>query len=285
MDTIFAHSVSLPESVSATPWDVVAVGAHPDDLEILCGGTLAKLAEQGHRVAIIDLTDGEPTPRGSRAKRIEEAKAAQKELGIPLRIFLDLSNRVLMDEPGNRYALATMFRKLRPQLVIGIAGRTPAGSPDHHQAHLLIEAARFGSQLTQWDDRYDATKPWRIPHLAYAPFPFDAEERQWRGWSIVDIASVFERKMRSVACYDSQFDNKRLARIQHALTGQAIYWGSQSGFSHGERICFPTPIGTSDLMATIAGFAQTPAPVDLAGALKQPGELPPEPAASSLPDL
>lgn len=267
-ELVFTHAVSLPEWVGRAPWDVVAVGAHPDDLEILCGGTLAHLASKGLRIAIIDLTDGEPTPRGTRGKRMEEAKAAQRELGIPLRIFLDLPNRVLMDEPNHRYALATLFRKLRPQLLIGIAGRTPAGSPDHHQAHLLVEAARFGSQLTQWDERYEGTKPWRIPHLAYTPFPFDAEERLWKGWCIQDISATFEKKLRAVACYESQFDAKRLARIQHTLTGHAIYWGSQAGFSHGERICFPTPLGTGDLWQTMMGFSQTPAPVDLATAVK-----------------
>lgn len=265
METTFAHAVDLPKWSSDYSWDVVAVGAHPDDLEILCGGTLARLCQAGLKVAVIDLTDGEPTPRGTRGKRMEEAKAAQKELGIPLRIFLDLPNRVLMDEPANRYALATLFRKLKPNLVIGIAGRTPSGSPDHHQAHLLIEAARFGSQLTQWDDRYQGTKPWRVPHLAYACFPFDAEERLWKGWCIQDISSTFEHKMKSIACYESQFDAKRLAKIQHVITGQAIYWGSQAGFTYGERICFPTPIGTSNLMNTINGFSQSPAPVDVSG--------------------
>ncbi len=79
--------------------------------------------------------------------------------------------------------------------------------------------------------------------------------------------------MRAVACYESQFDAKRLARIQHTLTGHAIYWGSQAGFSHGERICFPTPLGTGDLWQTMMGFSQTPAPVDLATAMKSTSGL------------
>ena len=269
MSTIPGHHFvigdNLPLWALEKPWDVVAVGAHPDDLEILCGGTLAGLVAQGKSVAMVDLTDGEPTPRGTRQGRIEESIAAQKVLGVPLRLLLDLPNRNLMDEPGNRYQLATIFRRLRPHLVLGIAGRTPAGSPDHHQAHLLIEAARFGSQLSQWEERYAMTKPWRIPHLAYAPFPFDAEERIWHGMCIVDISKTFERKLRSVACYPSQFDGPRLAKIQHTLTGHAIYWGSRTGFSHGERICFPTPIGTDNLLNTLSGFAQSPAPVTLPG--------------------
>src|SRR5688572_1852073 len=103
------------------PLDVLAVGCHPDDLEITCGGTLAKLVRQGHRVGMIDLTSGEPTPRGTPEIRQAEAKAAQGVLGVPVRINLDLPNRVLMDVPEHRFALATQFRRLRPTIVIGMA--------------------------------------------------------------------------------------------------------------------------------------------------------------------
>src|SRR5436190_18458626 len=114
--------------------DVVAVGAHPDDLEIICGGTLAKLAAQGYRVGIIDLTTGEPTPRGSEELRRAEAEAARQALGVQVRLCLGLPNRELMDGPPARYALATALRRLRPRLLIGAVGRTPAASPDHFQS-------------------------------------------------------------------------------------------------------------------------------------------------------
>src|SRR5438876_5759304 len=95
------------------PLDVLAVGAHPDDLEITCGGTLAKLVRQGYRVGMIDLTSGEPTPRGSLETRAKEAEAARAHLGVHVRLNLDLPNRVLMDSPENRFALATAFRRHR----------------------------------------------------------------------------------------------------------------------------------------------------------------------------
>src|SRR5215831_3208385 len=108
--------------------DVLAVGPHPDDLEITCGGTLAKLVRQGYRVGILDLTTGEPTPRGTEAIRAQEAEAARAVLGVPLRLNLGLPNRVLMDGPDNRFAIATVFRRYRPGMVIAMAGRTPAAS-------------------------------------------------------------------------------------------------------------------------------------------------------------
>src|SRR6202163_401305 len=105
--------------------DVLAVGPHPDDLELSCGGTLAQLVKQGYRVGMIDLTTGEPTPRGSVETRAREAEAARQVLGVPVRINLGLPNRELMDCPETRYVLATQFRRLRPTIVICMAGRTP----------------------------------------------------------------------------------------------------------------------------------------------------------------
>jgi LmbE family N-acetylglucosaminyl deacetylase len=87
------------EPTMTEPLDVLAVGSHPDDLEITCGGTLAKLVRQGYRVGMIDLTSGEPTPRGTPELRAREAEAARDVLGVAVRDNLGLPNRVLMDAP------------------------------------------------------------------------------------------------------------------------------------------------------------------------------------------
>ena len=119
-------SLSSLENQADERLDVVAIGPHPDDLEIICGGTLALLVKQGYRVGMIDMTSGEPTPRGSDEIRRQEAEAARKVLGVPVRINLGLPNRILMDGPEARYAVATQLRRLRPKIVIATAGRTPA---------------------------------------------------------------------------------------------------------------------------------------------------------------
>src|SRR5437588_13081442 len=103
--------------------DVLAVAPHPDDLEITCGGTLARLVRQGYRVGMLDLTSGEPTPRGSEETRAREAEAARQVLGVPLRLNAGLPNRELMDTPAHRYVVATLFRRLRPAVVVVTAGR------------------------------------------------------------------------------------------------------------------------------------------------------------------
>ena len=129
------------------PLDVIAVGAHPDDVEIGCGGTLALLAAQGFRVGIVDLTDGEPTPRSSGpAERLAEADAAAKALGVVHREHLGFSNRRLFDSFDVRVALAKVFRRWRPRLVLGLGDKTPMASPDHAQAVAITEAAVFYSR-------------------------------------------------------------------------------------------------------------------------------------------
>ena len=250
--------------------DVVAVAPHPDDLEITCGGTLALLVKQGYRVGMIDLTSGEPTPRGTLALRAAEAEAAREVLGVPVRVNLGLPNRVLMDCPEHRFVVATALRRFRPKLIIVTAGRTPAASPDHHQAQLLVEASRFFSQLTKWDDRFEGTGPYRVPHLVYAPFPFEAEVPHWHSTFVMDVSDTFEQKLRAIQCYQSQFDAERFERVKHAVGGHNASQGSRCGFAYGELFALPGPVGAVDLVSLVCGAkAASAAPVPL------PGQPPP----------
>jgi bacillithiol biosynthesis deacetylase BshB1 len=252
----------MPED---TRLDVVAVAPHPDDLEIICGGTLAKLVKQGYRVGIFDLTSGEPTPRGSEEIRRQEAESARRALGVQVRVNLGLPNRVLMDSPEARFRLGTELRRYRPDVLITAAGRTPAASPDHHQGHLLAEASRFYSQLTKWDDRFDDTAPYRVPHLVYAPFPFDAEQRSWHSTFIIDVTDTIEQKLAAIACYRSQFDEARFEKVRHFISGAAAFAGARCGFMYGETFALPHPVGGGDLLAIVRGGKGVPAPVQLPG--------------------
>jgi bacillithiol biosynthesis deacetylase BshB1 len=255
----------VPDSESSV--DVLAVAPHPDDVELSCGATLAKLVRQGYRVGIIDLTSGEPTPRGSDETRAREAGAARQVLGVHLRINLGLPNRVLMDGPEARFRLATELRRLRPTVLITMAGRTPAASPDHHQGHLIAEAARFYSQLTKWNDRFAGTAPYRVPHLVYAPIPFDAEQRHWHSTFVVDVSDTLDQKLEAVRCYESQFDPARFDMVRHFVTGQAAAQGARCGFKYGELFALPHPAGTGDLVGLVRGAADVPPPTPGAGHL------------------
>jgi bacillithiol biosynthesis deacetylase BshB1 len=245
--------------------DVAAVAPHPDDLEILCGGTLAKLVKQGYRVGIFDLTSGEPTPRGSLEMRKAEAEKAREILGVQVRVNVEMPNRVLMDGPEARFALAAQFRKYRPGIVIIAAGRTPAGSPDHLQGGLIGEASRFYSQLTKWNERFADTEPYRVPHLVYVPFPFDAEQRHWHGQFVVDISDTIDQKVAAVKAYQSQFDPARFTRVEHMIRSGNGYQGARCGYLYGELFALPTPVGALDLVQVVQGSKGSLAPVQLPG--------------------
>jgi bacillithiol biosynthesis deacetylase BshB1 len=245
--------------------DVAAFAPHPDDLEITCGGTLAKLVKQGYTVGMFDLTTGEPTPRGSEEIRAREAEAARAALGVQLRVNVGLPNRVLMDAPENRFAVATQLRRYRPTIVICTAGRTPAASPDHHQGHLLVEAARFYSQLTKWDERFAGTAPYRVPNLVYAPFPFDAEQRSWHATFVIDISDTFEQKLAACRCYASQFDAERFEKLRHWVSGYNVYQGGRCGFVYGELFALPHPAGGADLVSLVTGAKPSRSAVVLPG--------------------
>jgi LmbE family N-acetylglucosaminyl deacetylase len=149
---------------------------------------------------------------------------------------------------------------LRPSILITVAGRTPAASPDHHQGHLLTEAGRFYSQLTKWDDRFAATTPYRVPHLVYAPTPFDAEQRTWHSTFVVDVSDTLDQKIEAIRCYESQFDAARFDMVRHFVSGKAATDGARCGYKYGELFALPHPAGTRDLVALVRGSADLPPP-------------------------
>ncbi|HVK10566.1 MAG TPA: hypothetical protein VM597_17500, partial [Gemmataceae bacterium] len=189
-----------------------------------------------------------------------EAEAARQALGVHVRINLGLPNRVLMDAPEGRFRLATELRKYRPSVLITIAGRTPAASPDHHQGHLLAEAGRFYSQLSKWDDRFADTPPYRVPNLVYAPLPFDAEQRIWQGAFVVDISDTFEQKMAACRCYESQFDAARFEMVAHFVGGKNAADGARCGFKYGEYFALPHPVAAADLVKLAQAGRDLPPP-------------------------
>lgn len=231
------------------PLDVIAVGAHPDDVEIACGGTLAQLVTQGYRVGIVDLTDGEPTPLSDGPhQRLAEAKTAAEILGVHERVTLDLPNRRLFDCFEARVALAKQFRRLRPKIVIGFGDKTPMASPDHWQAMLITDAAVFYSRLTKWDEHFDHFPVHRIEHQLYFRLAFEPESLN--GFSsqfTVDISETLERKMQSIACYHSQFPNEK-HHVFERVRGAAMTVGATAGFKAGESFVATRALGTKNLV-------------------------------------
>lgn len=229
--------------------DVIAVGAHPDDVEIACGGTLASLVQQGYSVGIVDLTDGEPTPLspGPEVRRAEAAKAAET-LGVATRVILDLPNRRLFDSFESRVALAKEFRKYRPKIVIGFGDKTPMASPDHWQAMQITDAAVFYSRLTKWDEHFDGLPVHTIQRQLYFRLAFEPETLA--GFSshfTADIGGTLDTKIASIRCYQTQFPPEK-EYVFDRIRGAALLAGAAAGYTAGEVFVGTRPLATRDLL-------------------------------------
>mgnify|MGYP002621572649 CR=1 FL=1 len=232
--------------------DVIAVGAHPDDVEIGCGGTVAQLVRQGYQVGIIDLTDGEPTPASSGPEeRLAEARAAADALGVEHRVTLDLPNRKLFDCYEARVKLATEFRKYRPRLVMGLGEKTALASPDHWQAMQITDAAVFYSRLTKWDIDFTNLPPHSISaQLYYTLESHRATPLSGEGQLIVDIRDTLAAKLASVRCYKTQFPPEK-QYIFPRIEAIAKQLGHAAGYPAGELLVSPRALGSRDLMRTL----------------------------------
>jgi bacillithiol biosynthesis deacetylase BshB1 len=216
--------------------DVVCVGAHPDDVEIGMGATTAKMARQGLDVLLVDLTDGEPTPRGSHETRMVEAAASATVLGVR-RITLGLKNRELFDTVEARRALAEVLRAERPHTVF--APYPIDSHPDHIAASAIVEAARFYSKFVKTDMSGEPHFPARLFHY-WAVHLRVLEKPSF----IVEVAEDLPAKMRALACYGSQFaENERNAGVLRWVEVQAASWGALVGADAGEPFYAREQIG------------------------------------------
>ncbi len=180
--------------------DILAVGAHRDDVELTCGGTLIKAAKKGQRTAIIDLTQGEMGTRGSAELRGQEAARAAEILGASARETLALPDAGIENCPATREALARMIRRFRPRVVIAPAfeGR----HPDHRVTAGLVRDACFVAGLVKIAPDVPKHRPHKVLHsLTY-------RQDFTRPTFVVDITDEFEQKLAAVRCYASQFDGE-----------------------------------------------------------------------------
>lgn len=238
--------------------DVLAIGSHPDDVELGCGGTLALLARQGRKVGILHLTRGERGTRGTPELRQKEAERAAEALGAAELGFLDCGDGAFRTGEAEEDALIEVLRRRRPELVLGPTPRDR--HPDHQRAHDLVAAACFYSGLSN-------RGPGGPPHRPAAVFsymqhdPFDPA-------FIVDVSSVWDRKLESLAAYRSQLhqpgaeeegeDGQPMTKVASrefrlAVEGRARHFGLMIGAEMGEPFCSRLPLAVSDLLAVLPG--------------------------------
>jgi len=229
--------------------DVIAVGAHPDDVEIACGGTLARLVRKGYQVGIVDLTDGEPTPLSPGPDvRLAEAQRAAEILGVAIRVNLNLPNRRLFDTFEARIALAKVFRRHKPKVVLGFGGKTVLASPDHHQAMLITDAAVFYSRLTKWDEYFDGLPVHTVANqLSFTIALHGLDLPQASGYIVVDVSNTLGVKLEAVRSYVTQFPATK-AGIFAAIETMNRYHGLTAGFEAGELFLTYRSVGVDDLV-------------------------------------
>ncbi len=196
--------------------DLLAIAAHRDDVELTCGGTLAKAARAGHRVAILDLSQGEAGTRGDAATRAAEAERAAEILGVPVRLNAGLPDAHLANDEPSRALLVDLLRTLRPRVVIL---PYPVGRhPDHRVASELGRDACYLAGLAKYAPRppLAAHRPFKVLYaLAYREDPVKPS-------FVVDISATFDVKLQAIRSYASQFDGARAAGEIHP-TGQDLY--------------------------------------------------------------
>jgi len=226
--------------------DVLAVGAHPDDVELGCGGTVALLARRGLAVGILHLTRGEAGTRGTIEERRVEAEKAASILGVGLVEFLDFGDGGLRTGTAEEDRLITVLRRLRPEMVLAPA---PADRhPDHGRAHRLIIDCCYYSGLTKRGSG-EAHRPAAVfSYMQHDPF-----EPSF----VIDVGSTWELKMEALKVYrsqlyqgDSESDEpatKVASReFRQAVVGRAQHFGLLIGASYGEPFWSHLPLAVAD---------------------------------------
>ena len=219
------------------------IAPHPDDAEIAMGGTIAGMLSLGWNVVVADLTDGEPTPFGTKSIRIKETNKASEILGIKKRICLNMPNRYLETTLENRRKLAEVIRLNKPDLLFGPV--TPDWHPDHRAACELMEGARFEAKFFKTQMKGKPYWPMRL-YYYYSPHRCEYQKPTF----IVDITKFWEIKLSAVKAYGSQLKNTSQPAspgLIDKLTIIAKYFGQCINVKYGEPFISLEPISANDI--------------------------------------
>lgn len=230
--------------------DLLAIVAHPDDAELICGGTLRKAADQGYRTGILDLTGGEAGTWGDTELRRREAETAAKILGLAVRRNAGLPDGALQNTPQARAVVARHIRELRPRVVIL---HWPEGRhPDHRIASQLAYDACFIAGLRK---AAVAGEPFRPHKVLYAQaYREDAGKPTF----VVDITDQMDRKLEAIFAYESQFDGKtalgevfggETRPLREQLLAHAAHYGSLIRRPYGEPFWTRETMRVDDVVA------------------------------------
>jgi bacillithiol biosynthesis deacetylase BshB1 len=230
--------------------DLLAIAAHPDDVELTCGGTLLVAAEQGYKTGILDLTAGEMGTRGTPETRLKEAARAARILRVTHRENLRLPDAHLEASMDYKLAVARRIRALRPHTVI--LPYWEGRHPDHYVAARLGYEGCFLAGLKQLPIEGEAFRPFKV---IYSTVYF----KEARPTFVVDISRYFKRRYRAILAYNSQFrptvkDKKSkvdipLDRLHQEVNLIARYYGNLAGVEYAEPFLVKEVMQIEDIVA------------------------------------
>jgi bacillithiol biosynthesis deacetylase BshB1 len=229
------------------PLDVLAIMAHPDDVELTCGGTLLVSVAVGRTTGIVDLTAGETGSRGTVEIRAAEAQQAARILGVSVRENLRLPDAHLVNTPDAREAVIRAIRRHRPTIVITHARQ--GRHPDHIAAAQLVRDACFLAGLRNLVTDMAPHRPRKVVHAM--SFREDAIAPSF----VVDVSDVFEQKLAAIRCYQSQFDGLTQAGevypngepLLDIIRHQAAHYGTLIRARYGEPFHMTETLRVSDI--------------------------------------
>lgn len=192
--------------------DILVFGAHPDDIELGCAGTVIKEVQSGKKVGIIDLTRGELGTRGTAETRTAETEAATKILGVSVRENMDFKDGFFKDDEQHKLALVKKIREYRPEIVITNA--VSDRHPDHGRASQITVDACFLSGLEKINTGQDVWRPKAIYH--YIQFNNLTPD------FVVDISEYMDKKLQAVKAYTTQFFNPKSKESETIISSQGF---------------------------------------------------------------
>jgi bacillithiol biosynthesis deacetylase BshB1 len=228
------------------PLDVLAIAAHPDDVEQTCGGTLLRMAGMGYRTGVMDLTAGDMGTRGTPEIRMSEAGEAARILLVSWRGNLRFPDARLDNSIAARMTVAGQIRHLRPRVVV--IPYWEARHPDHYRAGELAYEACFLAGLRKLDSESEPHRPFKVIYSSLYANVLPS--------FIVDISAQFERRMQALFAYASQYGAQQegsdlfpdQAEIRDRLASIARFYGNQIGVKYGEPFVVKETMRVDDIV-------------------------------------
>ncbi len=253
--------MTSPSASIPLPLDVLAFGAHPDDVELCAGGTICLLAQQGYRVGVADLTRGELGTRGTPELRAEEAARAAEIMRLTVRENMGLPDGNIANTPGNRLPVIRALRTWRPH--IALIGGPECRHPDHGAGARLCADACFyaGLQGIRTEDESGAPQPpWRPQHVLHYMHLVEFAPS-----FVVDVTDAWPQRLEALAAFRSQFHHPGYEAkpgepetfvsdkgFLEWIKARARTYGHRIGVRYGEPFLYRQgPVGVRDLMQTL----------------------------------